>query len=172
MLLYRPDYAKLGLLKKVFPRTPYLCMTATASTHVRTDVLRILNLLPEQQSCIEIEQELKLPLDYDENDVFCIDDDDNITCTNSNNNNSHNNNNNNNGKKSSIPGYMLPPVVFIGDFNRPNLRYDVWKKTNDFDADVLLVISALKTVADESPAIVYCFSQSMNTYTLLHKYFF
>jgi ATP-dependent DNA helicase Q1 len=39
---FRPDYASLGLLKKLFLDVPILALTATASQMVRDDVLRIL----------------------------------------------------------------------------------------------------------------------------------
>ena len=41
---FRPDYAKLSLLRRQFPTVPFHLCTATATTRVRTDVLKILNL--------------------------------------------------------------------------------------------------------------------------------
>jgi len=41
---FRPDYAKLGILRIHFPTIPLIALTATASTKVRDDCCRILNL--------------------------------------------------------------------------------------------------------------------------------
>ena len=41
---FRPDYKFLGILKKQFPNTPILGLTATASTQVLVDVQRILQI--------------------------------------------------------------------------------------------------------------------------------
>ena len=41
---FRPDYAQLGILKRHFPSVPVLAVTATASTRVREDVVRILGM--------------------------------------------------------------------------------------------------------------------------------
>jgi ATP-dependent DNA helicase Q1 len=41
---FRPDYTKLGLLKRHFPRVPCIAVTATASDKVRDDVTEILCL--------------------------------------------------------------------------------------------------------------------------------
>jgi hypothetical protein len=41
---FRPDYAKLGVLRSTFPTVPILAVTATASERVREDCARILKL--------------------------------------------------------------------------------------------------------------------------------
>ena len=41
---FRPDYAKLGLLKYHFPNVPLIAVTATASNRVRDEVCRILKI--------------------------------------------------------------------------------------------------------------------------------
>ena len=41
---FRPDYAKLGMLKSHFPNVPVLAVTATASDRVRNDCANILRL--------------------------------------------------------------------------------------------------------------------------------
>lgn len=41
---FRPDYKFLGILKRQFPQTPILGLTATASMHVLVDVQKILHL--------------------------------------------------------------------------------------------------------------------------------
>lgn len=41
---FRTDYKYLGTLKKLFPNVPLLCVTATASRKVITDVQKILNI--------------------------------------------------------------------------------------------------------------------------------
>lgn len=41
---FRPDYAKLGVLRKTFPNVPILAVTATASDRVREDCCQILRL--------------------------------------------------------------------------------------------------------------------------------
>jgi len=43
---FRPDYAKLGILKKHFPNIPLIAVTATASDRVREDCCRILRIDP------------------------------------------------------------------------------------------------------------------------------
>ena len=46
---FRPDYKILGILKRQFPKSPLLGLTATASTKVLEDVKDMLNL---DRSCI------------------------------------------------------------------------------------------------------------------------
>ncbi|XP_026490806.2 ATP-dependent DNA helicase Q1-like [Vanessa tameamea] len=41
---FRPDYRYLGILSNMFPKTPILGLTATATSHVLTDVQKILNI--------------------------------------------------------------------------------------------------------------------------------
>jgi hypothetical protein len=41
---FRPDYTKLGLLRKHFPQVPIIAVTATASDRVQLDVCDILNM--------------------------------------------------------------------------------------------------------------------------------
>jgi ATP-dependent DNA helicase Q1 len=39
---FRPSFAQLSLLRVQFPKCPILCCTATATTDVQNDVIRIL----------------------------------------------------------------------------------------------------------------------------------
>uniref|UniRef100_A0A1A9WG70 RecQ-like DNA helicase BLM n=1 Tax=Glossina brevipalpis TaxID=37001 RepID=A0A1A9WG70_9MUSC len=41
---FRPDYKRLGLLRRRFPKVPTMALTATATPRVRMDILRQLNL--------------------------------------------------------------------------------------------------------------------------------
>ncbi|MHB9028227.1 MAG: DNA helicase RecQ [Candidatus Latescibacterota bacterium] len=41
---FRPDYRNLGMLKKLYPRTPLIALTATATEKVRRDILEHLNI--------------------------------------------------------------------------------------------------------------------------------
>ena len=41
---FRPSYLKLSNLKAIFPRIPILALTGTATKHVESDILRLLNL--------------------------------------------------------------------------------------------------------------------------------
>ena len=45
---FRPDYAKLGILKAHFPSVPILAVTATASDKVREDCMQILRMNPRR----------------------------------------------------------------------------------------------------------------------------
>lgn len=118
---FRPDYMKLGLLRKLFPQATMLCLTATASASVRNDVLKILCLTGDD------------------------DEEAHIVHTHS---------------SASVAPYMLPPVLFHGDFDRPNLKYSVWPKTNVFEEDVNLVLNALHLLPlSTDSVIIYCFSQ-------------
>ncbi|SPO31171.1 related to RecQ family helicase RecQL1 [Ustilago trichophora] len=41
---YRPDYAKLSLLRRLFPRAPIMCLTATCGPKVLKEILEIIDL--------------------------------------------------------------------------------------------------------------------------------
>ena len=41
---YRPDYAKLSLLRRLFPKAPIMCLTATCGTRVLKEILEIIDL--------------------------------------------------------------------------------------------------------------------------------
>lgn len=41
---YRPDYAKLSLLRRLFPKTPVMCLTATCGPKVLKEILEIIDL--------------------------------------------------------------------------------------------------------------------------------
>ncbi|PWY97991.1 ATP-dependent DNA helicase, partial [Testicularia cyperi] len=43
---YRPDYAKLSILRKLFPKVPVMCLTATCGPKVLREVLEIIDLPP------------------------------------------------------------------------------------------------------------------------------
>jgi ATP-dependent DNA helicase Q1 len=43
---FRPDYKKIGLLKRQFPRVPCMALTATCPLHVLDSMMSILNLSP------------------------------------------------------------------------------------------------------------------------------
>ena len=45
---FRPDYAKLGVLKRYFPSVPVLAVTATASDEVRNDCIKIFGIDPNR----------------------------------------------------------------------------------------------------------------------------
>lgn len=49
---FRPDYQSLGILKKKFPKTPVLALTATATASVKEDVVQALGL----ENCIVFRQ--------------------------------------------------------------------------------------------------------------------
>jgi RecQ family ATP-dependent DNA helicase len=46
---FRPDYAKLGILKAHFPTVPILAVTATASDKVREECIHILQMSPKHR---------------------------------------------------------------------------------------------------------------------------
>ena len=41
---FRPDYKKLGMLRRQFPKTPLMALTATATDKVRLDVMKQLKM--------------------------------------------------------------------------------------------------------------------------------
>ncbi|KAJ9475022.1 putative ATP-dependent helicase SGS1 (putative) [Pseudozyma hubeiensis] len=43
---YRPDYAKLSLLRRLFPKVSIMCLTATCGPKVLKEILEIINLPP------------------------------------------------------------------------------------------------------------------------------
>jgi ATP-dependent DNA helicase RecQ len=45
---FRPEYSKLGQLRKLFPDIPLIALTATAEPHTRKDILERLGLTPSQ----------------------------------------------------------------------------------------------------------------------------
>ena len=45
---FRPEYSKLGQLRKLFPDIPLIALTATAEPHTRKDILERLGLNPSQ----------------------------------------------------------------------------------------------------------------------------
>jgi hypothetical protein len=58
--------------------------------------------------------------------------------------------------------------TFLGDFDRPNLTFEVWRKSSNFEDSVELVMEALRrervgedegNVSSRGVGIVYCFSQ-------------
>ncbi len=46
---FRPDYLKLGNLRREFRRVPFLALTATATERVRSDVLQTMDMSPSIQ---------------------------------------------------------------------------------------------------------------------------
>ncbi|KAM5574436.1 ATP-dependent DNA helicase Q-like 4A [Rosa sericea] len=54
---FRPDYQALGILKKKFPDTPVLALTATATASVKEDVVQALGLV----NCIVFRQSFNRP---------------------------------------------------------------------------------------------------------------
>jgi superfamily II DNA helicase RecQ len=137
---FRPDYAKLGTLRKLFSETPVLALTATANSAVRSDVIRILCIENKDLGGYDI---YDAPNAYDDDgDVIEIDVVGGI------------------GKsRGAPPPYALPPKVFLGDFDRPNLYFAVWPKPKSFDDSIELLTKALPTKG-EGAAIVYCLTQS------------
>ena len=55
---FRPDYKILGILKRQFPNSPILGLTATATSHVIEDVKSILNL---NSDCILLKASFNRP---------------------------------------------------------------------------------------------------------------
>ncbi|GJZ85169.1 ATP-dependent DNA helicase Q-like 4A protein [Tanacetum coccineum] len=54
---FRPDYQALGILKKKFPKTPVLALTATATASVKEDVVQALGLV----DCVIFRQSFNRP---------------------------------------------------------------------------------------------------------------
>ncbi|PWA77649.1 DNA helicase, ATP-dependent, RecQ type [Artemisia annua] len=54
---FRPDYQSLGILKKKFPKTPVLALTATATASVKEDVVQALGLA----DCVIFRQSFNRP---------------------------------------------------------------------------------------------------------------
>ncbi|XP_042507105.1 ATP-dependent DNA helicase Q-like 4A isoform X1 [Macadamia integrifolia] len=54
---FRPDYQGLGILKKRFPKTPVLALTATATASVKEDVVQALGLV----DCVVFRQSFNRP---------------------------------------------------------------------------------------------------------------
>ncbi|CAN0003642.1 unnamed protein product, partial [Scytosiphon promiscuus] len=50
---FRPEYCKLGILKRQFGHVPVLAVTATCTDFIREDVMRILNLSPGDVVCFK-----------------------------------------------------------------------------------------------------------------------
>ncbi|CAN0247689.1 unnamed protein product, partial [Ectocarpus sp. 8 AP-2014] len=50
---FRPEYCKLGILKRQFAHVPVLAVTATCTDFIRDDVLKILNLAPADVVCFK-----------------------------------------------------------------------------------------------------------------------
>ncbi|GAK66384.1 ATP-dependent DNA helicase [Moesziomyces antarcticus] len=46
---YRPDYAKLSLLRRLFPKVPVMCLTATCGPKVLKEIIEIIDLPPITQ---------------------------------------------------------------------------------------------------------------------------
>lgn len=46
---FRPDYLKLGDLRREFPLVPFLALTATATGHVQSDILQSLDMVASVQ---------------------------------------------------------------------------------------------------------------------------
>lgn len=115
---FRPDYAKLHVLRTVFPSVPLLLLTATANQTVRHDITEMLGL----GSAVRGERNNQaLP------NALGI---------------------------SEIKGFK----TFVGDFDRPNLVFEVRRKPRDFAGCVDMVRAALPE-PETGNAIVYCFSQ-------------
>jgi len=140
---FRPDYAKLGNLRKLFPSVPILALTATANERVRHDVIQILGM--------------------------------GIGETSSNNHTNTNSSQANfsifQSSSSSNSNHEFNPTkrklkVFLGDFNRPNLRFEVRVKSNVFEIALQQIVQALTPPVETNSAIIYCFSQSK----LIHSY--
>ena len=55
---FRPDYKILGILKRQFPNSPILGLTATATTRVIEDVKKILNL---KSNCVLLKASFNRP---------------------------------------------------------------------------------------------------------------
>jgi superfamily II DNA helicase RecQ len=139
-----------------------LCLTATASTAVRKDIISIL-CLEGNSNASHFQTSYSTSASSNSSNSICyidVDEDQQSSPT---------------GlallSNKDFPAYMMPPVTFLGDFNRPNLQYSVWPKTNIFEEDIELVLKALRCAPKGSPAIVYCFSQSKFSIYSSYRYF-
>lgn len=121
---FRPDYAKLHILRTAFPRAPLMLLTATANPSVRRDLVDMLHLGDATST---------------EGDFLGV-----VDCRQE-------------VSRDRVKGLK----IFLGDFDRPNLTFEVWRKPSDFTTAVNLVVSALNANVPHShgAAIVYCFSQ-------------
>jgi bloom syndrome protein len=54
---FRPEYSRLSILKQTFPNVPLMALTATATSAVKTDIVKVLNI-PE---CRMIQQSFNRP---------------------------------------------------------------------------------------------------------------
>ena len=114
-----------------------MALTATANSAVRSDVIRILCIENKDLGGNEIYNNYD-----DDGDVIEIDVVGGV------------------GKpRGAPPPYALPPKVFLGDFDRPNLYFAVWPKPKPFDDSIELLTKALPPKG-EGAAIVYCLTQS------------
>ncbi|KAK9507480.1 hypothetical protein O3M35_007332 [Rhynocoris fuscipes] len=93
---FRPDYKKLKLLRKKFPKVPIMALTATATPRVRSDILVQLDL--------------------------------------------------------------HSPKWFLSSFDRPNLKYEVHKKSGK--TALVEIIGLLKVKFPRDSGIIYCFSRN------------
>ena len=109
---FRPDYGKLHVLRTVFPNVPFLLLTATANSTVRTDVIEMLQL---------------------DTSVPSID-------------------------MSSANIGVKGLKVFVGDFDRSNLQFEVVTKPVTFSACIDR-IKTLLPIDGSGNALIYCFSQ-------------
>jgi ATP-dependent DNA helicase Q1 len=122
---FRPDYAKLHILRTVFPTVPLLLLTATANSAVRSDVTEMLQL---GVNPLALGQERPGSPSA--------------------------------GKgQGQGKGEIQGLKTFLGDFDRPNLAFEVWTKPPDF-ASCLELVRAAMPPAKAGNAIVYCFSQA------------
>lgn len=126
---FRPDYAKLRVLRTVFPTVPFMLLTATANAVVRGDLAEMLQLgtggrggdrvsLGNTSASALQQQEMYLDGTH------------------------------------TIKGFK----TFLGDFDRPNLEFEVWRKPSQFASTIALIKNALPAPGSGN-AIIYCFSQ-------------
>ena len=55
---------------------------------------------------------------------------------------------------------LRDPFIYIGSFNRPNLRYDVRQRSSIAYRELLDVLRTLRREQPDAPAIIYCQSRS------------